>query len=64
VLGLSPADREAFFNGVKDSSNRRIGTLRGVAAAERLAQGESQRVGTSASGLGCVKTVEVVAGAQ
>jgi hypothetical protein len=36
VLGLSPADRDAFFNGVKDSGNRGIVALRGVAAAARF----------------------------
>ncbi len=36
VLSLSPADREAFFNGVKDSGNRGIVALRGAAAAERF----------------------------
>ncbi len=36
VLGLSPADREVFFNGVKDTGNRGIVATRGIAAAERF----------------------------
>jgi hypothetical protein len=36
VLGLSPADWDAYFNGVKDTGNRGIVAIRGIAAAERL----------------------------
>jgi hypothetical protein len=31
ALGLSPADRDAFFNGVKDTGNRGIVAIRDVA---------------------------------
>jgi hypothetical protein len=34
ALGLSPANREVFFNGVKDTGNRGIVATHGVAAVE------------------------------
>jgi hypothetical protein len=49
VLGLSPADRDAFFNGVKDSGNRGIVALRGVAGG-RTVQGRPGAVAGDPNG--------------
>jgi hypothetical protein len=49
VLGLSPADRDAFFNGVKDTGNRGTVALRGVSAHEAIGSSRSGAHRDSAS---------------